>query len=53
MEEAAAAEMFFKMINGLEYLQLLGIAHRDLKPENILLDHKNNPKIIDFSLATY
>ena len=40
------------LINGLAYLQLLGICHRDLKPENILLDAaKENLTIIDFGAA--
>jgi serine/threonine protein kinase len=53
LEEDEAAQIFFKILNGLEYLQLLNIAHRDIKPENILLDSRFNPKIIDFSLAAF
>ena len=44
------------MIQGVHYLQKIGIFHRDLKPDNIiLLDNKNNSqeiKIIDFGFAT-
>ena len=40
------------LINGLAFLQLLGICHRDIKPENILLDEfKENLIIIDFGAA--
>ena len=40
------------LINGLAFLQLIGICHRDIKPENILLDElKENLIIIDFGAA--
>lgn len=28
------------------------VAHRDIKPENIAFDHNNDPKYIDFGLAS-
>ena len=40
------------LINGLAFLQILGVCHRDLKPENILLDKsKENLVLIDFGAA--
>lgn len=34
--------IFKSLINGLEYLESVGIIHLDLKPENILINHKSH-----------
>lgn len=34
--------IFKSLINGLEYLESIGIIHLDLKPENILINHKSH-----------
>ncbi|KYQ91696.1 putative protein serine/threonine kinase [Tieghemostelium lacteum] len=44
-----------QLVNGLNYLHLLGVVHRDIKPENVLvsyIDGKMLFKISDFGLAT-
>ncbi|KAH8581766.1 Ser Thr kinase [Cryptosporidium sp. chipmunk genotype I] len=44
--------IFFQIINSIQFLHNLGIVHRDLKPENILINEDNlEIKIADFGLA--
>ena len=38
--------IFKSLINGLEYLESVGIIHLDMKPENILINHKSDSKEI-------
>lgn len=43
------------VLNGVQYLHILGIAHRDLKPDNLLYYHPGKESrimITDFSLAS-
>lgn len=45
-------KFFNTLVNGLCFLQLLGICHRDLKPQNIMVNEsKKNLTIIDFGGA--
>lgn len=41
-----------QLLNGVEYLQSVGIAHRDIKLDNVVLDHTGILKIIDFGCST-
>ncbi|KAJ1608049.1 Ser/Thr protein kinase [Cryptosporidium canis] len=44
--------IFFQIVNSIQFLHNLGIVHRDLKPENILINEDNlQIKIADFGLA--
>ncbi len=45
-----AAELLFKLADGLQYAHRRGIFHRDLKPGNILLK-ESLPKITDWGLS--
>ncbi|KAI8877658.1 kinase-like protein [Backusella circina FSU 941] len=40
-----------QMLNGVAYLQQMGLAHRDLKLDNMVLDERGMVKIIDFGCA--
>ena len=44
--------IFYKIIDAIDFMHSLGLIHCDIKPENILLDEKLNPKIIDFGTLT-
>ena len=40
-----------QMLNGVAYMQQMGLAHRDLKLDNMVLDERGIVKIIDFGCA--
>ncbi|KAI8092419.1 kinase-like domain-containing protein [Gilbertella persicaria] len=40
-----------QLLNGVHYLQQMGLAHRDLKLDNMVLDERGIVKIIDFGCA--
>lgn len=39
-------------MNGIEYLNKMGVSHRDIKPENILVNENFDLKITDFGLSS-
>ncbi len=47
----AAAELFAKIADALQYAHEQGVIHRDVKPSNILLTERDEPRITDFGLA--
>ncbi|ANQ08840.1 Protein kinase domain containing protein [Plasmodium coatneyi] len=46
-----AYKYFCHVVNGLYYLNQMGIFHRDIKMENVLVDHMDNAKLSDFGLS--
>ena len=50
LSEKEAIQFFQQLIDGIEYIHLMGVVHRDLKPENILIDYEGL-KIADFGLS--
>ena len=44
-------DMFYKIIDAVDFIHSLGLIHCDIKPENILLDENLNPKLIDFGFT--
>jgi hypothetical protein len=40
-----------QLLNGVHYMQQMGLAHRDLKLDNMVLDERGIVKIIDFGCA--
>ena len=52
LSEKEAAQFYYQLIVGIEFLHSKKIAHRDLKPENLLLDKSMKVvKIVDFGLS--
>ena len=52
LSEKEAAQFYYQLIEGIEFLHSKKIAHRDLKPENLLLDKTMKTiKIVDFGLS--
>jgi len=47
-KEDELLKMIYSMIDGLAFLQSIGICHRDIKPANLFLLDSNEIKIIDF-----
>lgn len=52
--ERLAADIFFQILNGVNYIHSQGVVHCDLKPDNFLFHDKSETatlKIIDFGLS--
>lgn len=49
--ERISAQIFLKVLKGIQIMHARSIAHCDIKPENILLDKDFNIKIIDFGYS--
>lgn len=50
--EAAACQLFWQLLHGVNYLHSRRVVHRDLKPDNLLLrDGASNLRIADFNSA--
>ncbi len=52
VDEKEGKDIYYQIINGMDYLHQNNIIHRDLKLENIIIDDKKNIKIIDFGFGT-
>jgi serine/threonine protein kinase len=46
-----SANIFARILDGLESMHAAGIAHMDLKMENMVISNDYTPKIIDFELS--
>ena len=52
LEELFVLDVGIKMASALDSALTHNLLHRDLKPSNILFNHENDPKLVDFGLAT-
>jgi predicted Ser/Thr protein kinase len=52
MEPKDAAKVIAGMLRGLHHAHEAGIVHRDVKPDNVLVTKGDQPKLLDFGLAT-
>ena len=43
--------IYWQIMNGLEYVHNMGIFHRDIAPDNVYVTKGNNVKILDFGSA--
>lgn len=50
-DEAAIAEVYADLREGLEYLHAQGVVHRDLKLENVLIDRDGHAVLSDFGVS--
>lgn len=46
-------EVFFSIVNFIEYIHSMDVVHCDLKPSNIMVDKNNVLKIIDFESSSF
>lgn len=53
LEETRVLEIFRAVAEGLKAASNVGLVHGDIKPANILFGQDNEPKVVDFGLASY
>ena len=52
IEEDECVDIFYQIVNGVNYLHSKNIYHRDIKLENIIINQVNNKiKIIDYGFS--
>jgi len=52
VDDHAARQLFFQVVQGIRYMHERHIVHRDVKLENLLLDEAGIVQIIDFGFST-
>lgn len=51
LPEQLAKKTVLGILQGLDFMQCVGVIHRDVKPENVLLRRDGRPVLADFGLA--
>ena len=50
--EDLAKDIFYQILEGIQYLHEQGVAHRDIKPQNLVVTKDNRVIILDFNVSS-